>query len=259
MIDGRIQVTFAGRRDWKNRPRERCCQQNPENLTAEAVALGRYSKENFMLQKSQPRVHMPVSILHRAALRAVKVAASLAFVGAMSLAASSAQAATRSDSTSGMSFGAMGGMLVPNKSGTAARPGFGVHVGAQLGTEFGIGGYYLSSKKDEGGTVGQFDLDFFGIEGVYRFEGEAKGGYFGGRLGISKINVGSSATQVNMSPYHIGFIGGYDRFLTDFISIGGELGFYSIGKGESTPQSGVAVTVDSFTALSFLASVKFWL
>ena len=199
--------------------------------------------------------------LRRALSFADRGTAALVLVGGLSVAFafSEAQAATRSDSTSGMSFGAMGGMMVPNKSGTAARPGFGVHVGAQLGTEFGIGGYYLSSKKDEGGTIGNFDMDFFGIEGVYRFEGEAKGGYFGGRLGVSKINVGLSTSQVNLSPYHVGFIGGYDRFLTDFISIGGELGFYSVGQSEATPSIGSKVTVDSFTALSFMACLKFWL
>jgi hypothetical protein len=211
-----------------------------------------------MFQKSQA---VFASGLRRALSFADRVAAALVLVGGLSVvfAFSEAQAATRSDSTSGMSFGAMGGMIVPNKSGTAARPGFGVRVGAQLGTEFGIGGYYLSSKKDEGGTIGNFDVDFFGIEGVYRFEGEAKGGYFGGRLGVSKINVGLSSSQVNLSPYHVGFIGGYDRFLTDFVSIGGELGFYSVGQSEATPSIGSKVTVDSFTALSFMACLKFWL
>ena len=52
--------------------------------------------------------------------------------------------------------GVQGGLSVPNYSNTTARPMFGITAGAKLGSEFGIGAYYNTSKKDEtvnGGTV----------------------------------------------------------------------------------------------------------
>lgn len=150
------------------------------------------------------------------------------------------------------------GLMVPNKSGTTARPQWGITAGAKLGTEYGLGAYYLTSKKDEGGSIGAFDLDLYGVEASYHFEGEAKGAYFGARLGIAKMDVGTGLTKVSVSPFHLGAIGGYNAFINDKFSLGGEVGFYSVSKGEATT-GGVTTTVDSFSALSFLATAKFWL
>lgn len=155
--------------------------------------------------------------------------------------------------------GVAGGLLVPNKSSTTARDFYGVTAGAKVGTEFGLGAYYFSSKKDEGGTLGRFDLGFYGVEGTYHFEGEAKGAYFGLRLGITKMDFGTAPNQVAASPFHVGAVAGYNHWLTDFVSVGGDLGFYSVSKGEATSLTGTTVSSDSFSALSFLATVKLWL
>lgn len=155
--------------------------------------------------------------------------------------------------------GGMGGVLVPNKSGTSARTQLGFTVGAKIGSEFAVGGYYSTSHKAEGAPVGQFDLDFYGVEGSYHFEGEARGAYFGARLGITKMDFGVSPNEVTASPFHVGLVGGYNYWLARSVSVGGDLGFYSVSKGEATSRAGVTSTVDSFTALSFLATVKFWL
>ncbi len=155
--------------------------------------------------------------------------------------------------------GGAGGIMVPNKSATNPRTQYGVTAGAKIGTELGLGGYYFSAAKDEGGTQGKFDINMYGIEGTYHFEGEAKGAYFGLRLGISKIDSGSSPNLVSVSPFHFGGVAGYNHWLTDNLSIGGDLSFYSFFKGETTTSGGTTVPVDSFSALSFLATVKFWL
>jgi hypothetical protein len=155
--------------------------------------------------------------------------------------------------------GGAAGVLVPNKSSTNPRGEYGVTVGAKIGTELGLGAYYFSASKDEGGTVGKFDLNLYGIEGTYHFEGEAKGAYFGVRLGITKMDFGVSPNEVSASPFHIGAVGGYNHWVTDNLSIGGDLSFYSISKGEATSTNGFTTTVDSFSALSFLATVKLWL
>lgn len=183
-------------------------------------------------------------------LVAVLVAVSIAGNGTANAAAEGEQA---------LWIGGAGGLLVPNKSGTSARTQLGITAGAKIGTELGFGGYYFTSKKDEAGTVGSFDLDFYGVEGTYHFEGEAKGAYFGVRLGITKMDFGVSPNQVTASPFHAGAIAGYNHWITDFLSVGGDLSFYSVSKGEATSLPGVTVTVDSFSALSFLATLKFWL
>lgn len=154
--------------------------------------------------------------------------------------------------------GGAAGAIVPTRSSTTARTAFGVTAGAKIGTEMGLGGYYFTSRKDEGGTVGNFNIDFYGVEGTYHFEGEAKGAYFGVRLGITKIDVGTGAAAVSVSPFHVGAVGGYNHFITDSLSVGGDVSAYSVSKGDATV-SGVTVSIDSFSALSFLATLKFWL
>jgi hypothetical protein len=154
--------------------------------------------------------------------------------------------------------GGAAGALVPTKSSTTARGAFGATVGAKIGTEFGFGGYYFTSPKDEGSTQGKFDLNFYGVEGTYHFEGEAKGAYFGIRLGITKIDSGTGSSAISVSPFHVGVVGGYNHWLTDSISLGGDVTVYSVSKGDATV-SGGTVSVDSFSALSFLGTLKFWL
>ncbi|CAN5565998.1 hypothetical protein BH10BDE1_BH10BDE1_29490 [soil metagenome] len=171
----------------------------------------------------------------------------------------SVQAKAAADGEKALWVGGAAGVLIPNKSSTNPRGEYGVTVGAKIGTELGLGAYYFSAKKEEGGAIGKFDLDFYGIEGTYHFEGEAKGAYFGVRLGITKMDFGVPAAQVSASPFHVGVIGGYNHWVTDNLSIGGDLSFYSVSKGESTALSGTTVSVDSFSALSFLATVKLWL
>ena len=176
---------------------------------------------------------------------------------AIGIAGFSHQAHAAAEGEPALWVGGTYGLFVPNKSSTTARPMFGGTVGAKIGTELGLGAYYFSSQKDEGSTVGKFNLDFYGVEGTYHFEGEAKGAYFGLRLGITKMNYG--VTEVTASPFHAGIIGGYNHWLTDHISIGGDVSFYSVSKGEATPPGGTPVSVESFSALSFLATLKLWL
>ncbi|MDX9730703.1 MAG: hypothetical protein RBT63_02935, partial [Bdellovibrionales bacterium] len=69
--------------------------------------------------------------------------------------------------------GGSAGILVPNRSTTTSRPQYGVNVGAMLGSELAFGAYYFASRKDEAGIQGKFDLEFYGVEGAFHFEGEA--------------------------------------------------------------------------------------
>ena len=152
------------------------------------------------------------------------------------------------------------GMSVPNKSNTSARPVVGVMGGAKIGSEFGVAAYYLSSKKDEtiNGVTTPWGYDLYGVMGAYYFEGEAKGVYLGGMLGMSKVGTKDLAgVEIATSPMHWGAVGGYDHMLMEHFSLGGELSYISIDSA-ATKRNSVSVTTDAFAALNFLVSAKVW-
>lgn len=151
--------------------------------------------------------------------------------------------------------GGLFGLSIPNADNTTSRPIYGITGGAKLGSDFGIGAYYLTSTKEEdvlGGKT-KFDYDLYGIEGAIHFEGEANGVYLGGRVGTSKLKVGSGVLQVTTSPMHYGLVAGYNHMLGDNFSLGGEANFFSIPESSSS-----GVTIDGFTMLNFIASAKLW-
>lgn len=152
--------------------------------------------------------------------------------------------------------GGLFGIAIPNKDNTTARPIYGITAGAKLGSEWGIGAYYLNSQKDEDilATKTKFNLDLYGVEFAYHFEGEARGVYLGGRVGMSKVTLGTAST----SPTHFGAVAGYNHFLGDNFSIGGDLSLLQVQSSSTTPTPGVTVAIDSFTTLNFMASAKLW-
>jgi hypothetical protein len=155
--------------------------------------------------------------------------------------------------------GGLFGLSVPNYENTTSRGMYGITGGAKLGSEWGFGGYYLTSSKDDEGATGKFAYDLYGVEFAYHFEGEAAGVFIGGRLGTSNLTAGTTALQVKTSPLHYGAVVGYNKFLNDSFSLGGEVNFFSIPESSATPAASPAsVTVKGFTMLNFLASAKFW-
>ena len=151
------------------------------------------------------------------------------------------------------------GLAVPNQSGTSARPIFSINGGAKLGSEFGIGAYYMSSRKDESmsGVTVPWNYDLYGVSGTYHFEGEAKGVYLGGMLGMSKVATSFASIEASTSPMHWGLLAGYDHMILSRFSLGGEISYISIASGSATV-SGVTRTTDAFASLNFLASAKLW-
>ena len=169
----------------------------------------------------------------------IRILTAIALATLTTLASTAAFAAEPSHAWVGGLFG----LSVPNYDQTTSRGMFGITAGAKLGDNLGVGAYYLSSAKDENGT--KFNYDLYGVQLSYHFDGEANGAWFGGRVGTSKINVGSSS----YSPLNIGAVGGYDYMFTDHLSLGGEVNWMSIS--ESQP-------LKSFSTLNFLAALKIW-
>lgn len=161
--------------------------------------------------------------------------------------------------------GVQGGMSIPNYGGTSARPGFGFSGGAKVGTEFGVGAYYLTSKKDEtiAGSTSSFGYDLYGVMFGYFFEGEAKGVYLGALLGMTKLTTQSTVSgtryEVSTSPMHYGAVVGFDKPIFGGLSLGGELTYVSIasssGKLGSTSTN---ASLDAFSTLNAMGAVKFW-
>ncbi len=153
-------------------------------------------------------------------------------------------------------IGASYGLSVPDYSGTTSRTIMGLQGTAKLGSEWGLGGYYLSSSKTESSNnvSGDFTYQLYGVKGTYHFEGEARGVYFGGLVGVSKVH----SINVDTSPSHYGVLAGYDKMLGEMFSIGGEFSYVVVGGASTTTPSGGAVTVNSFNTLNFSAGVKLW-
>jgi hypothetical protein len=138
--------------------------------------------------------------------------------------------------------GGLFGLAVPNYDNTTSRGAYGLTAGAKLGDNLGVGVYYISSQKNE--NLGKFNYDLFGVQFSFHFDGEATGAWFGGRIGTSKVDTGSS-----YSPMNYGLVGGYDYLFIPQASIGGEVSWMSIS--QSAP-------LNSFSSLNFLAALKFW-
>lgn len=140
--------------------------------------------------------------------------------------------------------GGLFGLSVPNADNTSSRGMYGITLGAKLGDNLGLGGYYMSSQKDES-IIGKFNYDLFGVQLSFHFDGDATGAWFGGRIGTSKVNT----TSGSYSPMNLGAVGGYDYLLAEHISLGGEVNWMSISS--ASPQAG-------FSTLNFLAALKLW-
>jgi hypothetical protein len=150
------------------------------------------------------------------------------------------------------------GLSVPTADNSTSRPIWGINAGAKVGSEYGLGAYYMSSSKDEGNALGTFSYDLFGIEAAYYFEGEAKGVYFGARLGSSKLKFGPTGSSISTSPVHYGVVAGYNHFIGSNFSLGGDISLLAIPGSSGTTTTGATVNVNSFTMLNFMADAKFW-
>ncbi len=143
--------------------------------------------------------------------------------------------------------GGLVGITVPNADNSSSRLAYGVTAGAKLGSEYGLGAYFLNSSKKE--DTADFDYQLFGIQLSYHFEGEAAGAFFGARVGISKVKVALAET----SPTNYGIVGGYDHPIGERLSLGGEASYMSVARGSDN-----GVNIPSFGMINFLASLKFW-
>lgn len=164
---------------------------------------------------------------------------------------------------SGDSAGWVGGQFglsVPNAQNTTSRSNMAITGGAKVGSEFGVGAYYQTSRKDESvnGVSTPWNYDLYGVMAGYFFEGEAKGVYLGGLLGMSKVGTKTAGgLDVSTSPMHWGLVAGYDHMLAQHFSLGGEVTYISVASS-STTVAATTVTTDAFSTLNFMVSGKFW-
>jgi len=152
-------------------------------------------------------------------------------------------------------LGGFAGMSVPDYDDTSARLAYGVLGGARLDGEWGFGGFFLSSSKEEeaNGQKSDFNYNLYGIEGSYHFEGVADGAYFGARVGIAKVDIKATTTR-SYSPMVWGIHLGYDYFFNDNASFGVEAGYMNVEK-ESSATKG---DLKSFGMINFALTGKFW-
>src|SRR4051812_46930095 len=112
--------------------------------------------------------------------------------------------------------GGLFGIQVPSYDDVDSRAAWGVTAGAKLGSEYGLGAYYIEGKGD--GLGGSFDYGLMGIELTYQFEGEAAGVYLGGRMGLTKLKATVGAASNDFNPYHWGLLAGINHFISPNLS-----------------------------------------
>ncbi len=154
------------------------------------------------------------------------------------------------------------GLSIPNQDNTSTRGIYGITAGAKLGSEIGLGGYYFASSKAESSNGVSFDFNYslIGAELTYQFEGEAKGVYFGGRLGISRVEnkPSTSTTTYSASPFHYGAVVGYNHFINSNFSLGGDASYMMVDHSTATV-AGVQTDVNkSFGMINLMFAGKFW-
>jgi Outer membrane protein beta-barrel domain len=169
-----------------------------------------------------------------------------------------AQAAADGDSAGWV--GGQFGISVPNYSNMTSRTGYGISAGAKVGSVFGVGGYCSSSHKDESiaNVTQPFNYDLYGVMAGYFFEGEARGVYVGGMLGMTKVSFNANNASASTSPMHYGVVAGYDYLLMSHLSLGGEISYVSIASSTATTTLGATASQDAFATLNFNAALKFW-
>jgi hypothetical protein len=154
--------------------------------------------------------------------------------------------------------GGLFGLQVPTYDDVDSRTAWGLTAGAKMGSEIGLGAYYISAPGEAslGGAGAKFNYSLIGIELTYQFEGEASGMYLGGRLGLTNLETQVAGITNDFNPYHWGALVGYNHYLARTISIGGEGTFFSVPKDSDS--SGTAATSKAFEIIALMASLKFW-
>ncbi len=81
-------------------------------------------------------------------------------------------------------------------------------------------------------------------------------------LGMSKLGAqypqNATGTTYSASPMHYGLVAGYDYWILDQLSIGGEISYISVQAASASVNS-VSFNTDSFSTLNFMLALKFWL
>ena len=160
------------------------------------------------------------------------------------------------DGGSGSQAGILFGYSVPDAQNSNPHRLYGVKGSAAFSPFFSLGGYYYVSGTEVGTASVKFDYSLHGVEGIFHMGGGSGSSFIGLRTGITKIHTAPSGTNVIFSPYHYGAAVGYDFSLMPWISIGFEGSFVYVERS-STTAGGTPYQEDSFSVLSFLASLQF--
>ncbi|OQW47911.1 MAG: hypothetical protein A4S09_14020 [Proteobacteria bacterium SG_bin7] len=155
-------------------------------------------------------------------------------------------------------FGIVGGYSVPDAENTNPHQLYGVKGSANVSGGLGLGGYYLLTGSAEGASGGntRWDYSLHGVELNYTLSGGKGTTYLAFRVGLSKVNTTQSSVDLLFSPYHYGFVVGYDYPVLGAFNIGFE-GSYLRIENSSTTLSGTSYLIDKSNIMNFLVSFSF--
>lgn len=156
-------------------------------------------------------------------------------------------------------FGVVGGYSVPDAENTNPHQLYGVKGSANVNGGLGLGGYYLLTGSAEGASGGntRWDYSLHGVELNYSLANNGKGiTYLAFRVGLSKVNTTQSSVDLLFSPYHYGFVVGYDFPVWGVFNIGFE-GSYLRIENSSTTSGGTSYIIDKSNIMNFLVALSF--
>jgi hypothetical protein len=156
----------------------------------------------------------------------------------------------------GAQFGMLWGLSVPDAENTNPHRLFGVKGSTRITSLFGLGGYYLDAGAERGTGGIPFDYSLHGVEAVFHLGSDTGDTYIGMRFGLSKVRTDVNSQDVLLSPYHYGFIAGYDYGLTSWLGIGFEGSLLHL-ESSNTMKNGVSYDHEGFSIINFLVSLQF--
>jgi hypothetical protein len=154
----------------------------------------------------------------------------------------------------GAQLGIVAGLSVPDAENPRSYYLYGIKGQAFIDSQLSLGGYhFLSDRSGEVDLAHKFRYALTGIEGAYHFSSQKGDTFIGLRLGLTKVLRTQSAYDFTFSPYHYGFVVGYDYYLSKVFSVGFEASYLHVFPSR-TNRDGVDYNAAPFNLVNFLVT-----
>lgn len=154
-------------------------------------------------------------------------------------------------------FGILYGLSVPDQPNTSSFHLTGIHGEAIVTPAFSIGGYHLvSDRTGQTSQLFKFQYSLTGVEAAYHLPVTSGDTFMAFRMGMTKLQMNPSGSDVIYAPYHYGVTVGYDYYWTSWLSLGFEGSYLHVLPGRAFINS-TQIDQPSFNLMNFLVALQF--